>query len=41
VGDAPVETVFIWASPAALPEDLAIQHVRTLGEQLAPLLAKL
>jgi alkanesulfonate monooxygenase SsuD/methylene tetrahydromethanopterin reductase-like flavin-dependent oxidoreductase (luciferase family) len=39
--DAPVETVFVWASPGALPEDLAIQHVRTLGERLAPLLAEL
>jgi alkanesulfonate monooxygenase SsuD/methylene tetrahydromethanopterin reductase-like flavin-dependent oxidoreductase (luciferase family) len=41
IGDAPVETVFVWASPGALPEDLAVQHVRTLGEKLAPLLEKL
>jgi alkanesulfonate monooxygenase SsuD/methylene tetrahydromethanopterin reductase-like flavin-dependent oxidoreductase (luciferase family) len=41
VGDAPVETLFVWASPGALPEDLAVQHVRTLGERLAPLLADL
>jgi alkanesulfonate monooxygenase SsuD/methylene tetrahydromethanopterin reductase-like flavin-dependent oxidoreductase (luciferase family) len=41
VGDAPVETLFLWVSPAALPEDLAVQHVRTLGERLAPLLAEI
>lgn len=38
VGDAPVETVFVWASPGALPEELAMRHVRMLGEELAPLL---
>jgi alkanesulfonate monooxygenase SsuD/methylene tetrahydromethanopterin reductase-like flavin-dependent oxidoreductase (luciferase family) len=38
---APIEEVFVWASPGALPEDLALAHVRTLGEQLAPLLKDL
>ena len=39
VGTAPVDTVFVWAAPGALPEALAAEHVRTLGERLVPLLA--
>ncbi|MBM7413282.1 MULTISPECIES: LLM class flavin-dependent oxidoreductase [Nocardiaceae] len=35
----PVVRIFPWASPGALPEELALQHVRTLAEGLAPLLA--
>jgi alkanesulfonate monooxygenase SsuD/methylene tetrahydromethanopterin reductase-like flavin-dependent oxidoreductase (luciferase family) len=36
---SPVETVFFWASIAGMPEDLAIRHVHTLCQRLAPLLA--
>jgi alkanesulfonate monooxygenase SsuD/methylene tetrahydromethanopterin reductase-like flavin-dependent oxidoreductase (luciferase family) len=41
VADAPIKTVFVWASPGALQEDLALAHVRTLGEQLVPLVEDL
>ena len=36
---APVETVFLWASIAGMPEPLVVQHVQTICTQLAPLLA--
>jgi alkanesulfonate monooxygenase SsuD/methylene tetrahydromethanopterin reductase-like flavin-dependent oxidoreductase (luciferase family) len=36
---APVETVFLWASIAGMPEALVIQHVETICTRLAPLLA--
>jgi alkanesulfonate monooxygenase SsuD/methylene tetrahydromethanopterin reductase-like flavin-dependent oxidoreductase (luciferase family) len=39
-GDAPVQTVWIGAAPAGLPEDLATRHVRTICTGLAPLLAE-
>jgi len=35
----PVVRIFPWATPGALPEELAVQHVHTLAEDLAPLLA--
>jgi alkanesulfonate monooxygenase SsuD/methylene tetrahydromethanopterin reductase-like flavin-dependent oxidoreductase (luciferase family) len=37
-GDAPVRTVWLGASVAALPEDLAVRHVQTICGGLAPLL---
>ncbi|HVU74761.1 MAG TPA: LLM class flavin-dependent oxidoreductase [Mycobacteriales bacterium] len=40
VGDAPVETVFFWASVGGQPEDVVVEHVRTLCTKLAPLLAE-
>jgi alkanesulfonate monooxygenase SsuD/methylene tetrahydromethanopterin reductase-like flavin-dependent oxidoreductase (luciferase family) len=39
VGDAPVETVFLWASVAGMPEDVTARHVQTICTELAPLLA--
>lgn len=39
VGDAPVETVFLWASIAGMSEDMVAAHVRTICTRLAPLLA--
>jgi alkanesulfonate monooxygenase SsuD/methylene tetrahydromethanopterin reductase-like flavin-dependent oxidoreductase (luciferase family) len=33
---APVETVFLWASIAGMPEAVVAQHVRTICTQLAP-----
>lgn len=36
---APVETVFLWASIAGMPEDLVARHVETLCTRLAPILA--
>jgi alkanesulfonate monooxygenase SsuD/methylene tetrahydromethanopterin reductase-like flavin-dependent oxidoreductase (luciferase family) len=36
---APVETVFLWASIAGMPEPLVAQHVHTICTRLAPLLA--
>ncbi len=38
-GDAPVETVFFWASIAGMPEDVVARNVRLLCTGLAPLLA--
>ena len=37
-GDAPVHTVWLGASVAGLPEDLAARHVQTICTRLAPLL---
>jgi alkanesulfonate monooxygenase SsuD/methylene tetrahydromethanopterin reductase-like flavin-dependent oxidoreductase (luciferase family) len=37
-GDAPVHTVWLGASVAGLPEDLALRHVQTICTGLAPLL---
>jgi alkanesulfonate monooxygenase SsuD/methylene tetrahydromethanopterin reductase-like flavin-dependent oxidoreductase (luciferase family) len=37
-GDAPVHTVWLGASVAGLPEDLALRHVQTICTRLAPLL---
>jgi alkanesulfonate monooxygenase SsuD/methylene tetrahydromethanopterin reductase-like flavin-dependent oxidoreductase (luciferase family) len=36
---APVETVYLWASIAGMPDDLVVRHVRTICNELAPLLA--
>jgi alkanesulfonate monooxygenase SsuD/methylene tetrahydromethanopterin reductase-like flavin-dependent oxidoreductase (luciferase family) len=36
---APVETVFLFASLAGMPEDMVARHVQTICGQLAPLLA--
>jgi alkanesulfonate monooxygenase SsuD/methylene tetrahydromethanopterin reductase-like flavin-dependent oxidoreductase (luciferase family) len=36
----PVETVFVWVSPGALPEDLALEHLETLASDVAPLLSR-
>lgn len=35
----PVDTVFFWVSIAGMPEEMVMRHARTIGEQLAPLLA--
>jgi alkanesulfonate monooxygenase SsuD/methylene tetrahydromethanopterin reductase-like flavin-dependent oxidoreductase (luciferase family) len=40
VGDAPVSTVFLWASIAGFSEDMAVRHVQTICTQLRPLLEK-
>ena len=40
VGDAPVETVFFWASIAGMPEEMVARNVRTICTRLAPLLAE-
>lgn len=39
VAGAPVETVYAWASPGALPFDMAARHVELLCTKLAPLIA--
>ena len=36
---APVETVFLWASIAGMPEEMTARHVRTICTELAPRLA--
>ena len=36
---APVETVFLWASIAGMPEEAVVRHVQTICRDLAPLLA--
>lgn len=38
---APVETVFLWASFAGMPEELVARNVRTICTKLRPLLADL
>ncbi len=38
--DAPVETVFMWASIGGMPEDYVARHVRTICTGLAPRLAR-
>jgi alkanesulfonate monooxygenase SsuD/methylene tetrahydromethanopterin reductase-like flavin-dependent oxidoreductase (luciferase family) len=37
-GDAPVDTVYFWASIGGMPEDTVIRHVQTICTKLAPLL---
>jgi len=37
-GEAPVHTVWLGASVAGLPEDLAVRHVQTICTRLSPLL---
>ena len=39
IGEAPVETVYLWASIAGMTEDVVAAHVRTICTRLAPLLA--
>jgi alkanesulfonate monooxygenase SsuD/methylene tetrahydromethanopterin reductase-like flavin-dependent oxidoreductase (luciferase family) len=39
-GDTPVHTVWLGASVAGLPEDLAARHVQTICTRLAPLLTE-
>ena len=39
-GDAPVQTVWLGASVAGLPEDLAARHVQTICTRLRPLLTE-
>lgn len=34
--DVPVETVFLWASIAGMPEDVVVRNVRTICTELAP-----
>ena len=38
VADLPVETVYVWASLAGMPEDVVLRHVQLLCTRLAPLL---
>ncbi|MEU1994122.1 LLM class flavin-dependent oxidoreductase [Nocardia gamkensis] len=38
VGDAPVSTVYLWASVGGMPEELVAEHVETVCTRLAPLL---
>jgi alkanesulfonate monooxygenase SsuD/methylene tetrahydromethanopterin reductase-like flavin-dependent oxidoreductase (luciferase family) len=40
-GGAPVETAFIWASLAGMPEEMVARHVQTICARLAPLVADL
>jgi hypothetical protein len=37
-GEAPVHTVWLGASVAGLPDDLAVRHVQTICTRLRPLL---
>ena len=39
VGDAPVETVYLWASIAGMSEDVVVRNVQTICTGLAPRLA--
>jgi alkanesulfonate monooxygenase SsuD/methylene tetrahydromethanopterin reductase-like flavin-dependent oxidoreductase (luciferase family) len=39
IGEAPVDTVFFWASLPGLPEEMVRRHVHTVCTRLAPLLA--
>lgn len=38
IGAAPIEAVYFWASIAGLPEDMVLRHVRTVCNELTPLL---
>ncbi len=38
---APVETIFLWASLAGMPEEMVARHVQTICTRLAPLVADL
>ena len=38
-GDAPVETVFLWASIGGMPEEIVMRNIETILTKLAPLLA--
>jgi alkanesulfonate monooxygenase SsuD/methylene tetrahydromethanopterin reductase-like flavin-dependent oxidoreductase (luciferase family) len=39
VRDAPVDTVYFWASIGGMPEEMAVRHVQTICGKLAPMLA--
>ena len=39
VADAPVETVYFWASIAGMPEAMVARNVQTIARRLKPLLA--
>ena len=39
IGDAPVETIFIFVSIGGMTEDLVVRHVQTICTRLGPLLA--
>jgi hypothetical protein len=41
VGGVPIDTVFVWASLAGMPEAMVVEHTTTLCRDLAPLLADL
>jgi alkanesulfonate monooxygenase SsuD/methylene tetrahydromethanopterin reductase-like flavin-dependent oxidoreductase (luciferase family) len=41
IGAAPVKAVFFWASIAGMPEDMVLRHVRTVCNDLAPLIRRL
>jgi hypothetical protein len=36
VGDAPIETVFFWASIAGMPEEVVAAHIRRMCTELRP-----
>ena len=38
VGDAPVDTVYFWASIGGMPEKAVARHIQTVCTRLAPLL---
>jgi alkanesulfonate monooxygenase SsuD/methylene tetrahydromethanopterin reductase-like flavin-dependent oxidoreductase (luciferase family) len=38
VGEAPVETVFLWGSIGGMPEELVARNIETIATRLAPLL---
>ena len=38
VGDAPVDTVYFWASIGGMPEKAVARHIQTVCTKLAPLL---
>lgn len=38
-GDAPVDTVFFWASIAGMPEAMVARNVQTIAQRMKPLLA--
>jgi hypothetical protein len=36
--DAPVDTMFLWASIAGMSEEMVMRHVQTIANKLKPLL---
>jgi hypothetical protein len=38
VGDAPVDTVYFWASIGGMPEKAVARHIQTVCTRMAPLL---
>ena len=41
IADAPVETVFMWASLGGAPDEMTARHVEMIGTRLRPLLEAL